>query len=91
MLSKEDNDLITRTDNGAVLGQMMRRYWLPALLSEEIPERDGRPVRVRLLGEELVAFRDSEGKVGLLGEHWDGERQQDQRERDGLFHCCLLR
>jgi hypothetical protein len=43
MLSKEDNDLITRTDNGAVLGQMMRRYWLPALLSEEIPERDGRP------------------------------------------------
>ncbi len=69
MLSKEDNDLITRTDNGAVLGQLMRRYWLPALLSEEIPERDGRPVRVRILGEELVAFRDSEGRIGLLGEH----------------------
>ncbi len=69
MLSTEDNDLITRTDNGAVLGQLMRRYWLPALLSEEIPERDGRPVRVRILGEELVAFRNSEGRIGLLGEH----------------------
>jgi nitrite reductase/ring-hydroxylating ferredoxin subunit len=47
----------------------MRRYWIPALLSREILEPDGPPVRVRLLGEDLVAFRDSEGKVGLLGEH----------------------
>ncbi len=69
MLSKKDNERITRTDNGAPLGQLMRRYWLPTLLSEEISEPDGRPVRVRILGEELVAFRDSEGRIGLLDEH----------------------
>jgi phenylpropionate dioxygenase-like ring-hydroxylating dioxygenase large terminal subunit len=48
------------------MGTLMRRYWQPALLSEELPERDGAPVRVRLLGEDLVAFRDSEGKIGLV-------------------------
>jgi phenylpropionate dioxygenase-like ring-hydroxylating dioxygenase large terminal subunit len=47
----------------------MRRYWIPALLSSEIPEADCPPVRVRLLGEDLVAFRDSRGRVGLLDEH----------------------
>jgi len=51
------------------MGQLMRRYWIPALLSNEIPEPDGAPVRVRLLDEDLVAFRDSEGRVGLLDEH----------------------
>jgi phthalate 4,5-dioxygenase oxygenase subunit len=51
------------------MGQLMRRYWIPALLSEEIPVADGAPARVRLLGEDLVAFRDSNGRVGLLGEH----------------------
>ena len=51
------------------MGDLMRRYWLPALLTEEIPVPDCAPVRVRLLGEDLVAFRDSKGRVGLLGEH----------------------
>lgn len=51
------------------MGALMRRYWLPALLSEEIPDPDGVPVRVRLLGEDLVAFRDSKSRVGLLAEH----------------------
>ena len=46
----------------------MRRYWMPALLSDEIPKPDCPPVRVKLLGEELVAFRDTEGKIGLLEE-----------------------
>lgn len=69
MLSVEDNDLITRTDNGAPLGQLMRRYWLPTLLSEEIPEPDSPPVQVRILGEELIAFRDTDGRIGLIGEH----------------------
>jgi phthalate 4,5-dioxygenase oxygenase subunit len=50
------------------MGDLMRRYWLPAMLSEELPERDGTPLRVRLLGEDLVAFRDSSGRVGLLAE-----------------------
>ena len=47
----------------------MRRYWIPALLAWELPEPDGPPVRVRLLGEELVAFRDTEGRIGLLDEY----------------------
>jgi nitrite reductase/ring-hydroxylating ferredoxin subunit len=51
------------------MGEMMRRYWIPALLSEEISRPDGPPVQVRILGEELVAFRDSNGKIGLLAEH----------------------
>lgn len=68
MLSKEDNRLLTSTDAGTPMGDLMRRYWLPALLSEEIPEPDCPPVRVKLLGEDLVAFRDSQGRIGLLGE-----------------------
>jgi len=50
------------------MGEVMRRYWVPALLSSEIPEPDCPPVRVRLLGEQLVAFRDTSGRIGLLGE-----------------------
>jgi len=68
MLSKEDNELITRVGPGTPMGNVMRRYWMPALLSEEIPAPDSPPVRVRLLGEDLVAFRDSHGRVGLLDE-----------------------
>lgn len=69
MLSKEHNNLLTQTGPGTPMGGLMRRYWLPSLLSEEIPEPDCSPVRVRMLGEKLVAFRDSSGKVGLVGEH----------------------
>jgi phthalate 4,5-dioxygenase len=69
MLPREENDLLTQAGAGKPLGQFMRRYWLPALLSEEIPGPDCPPVRVRLLGEDLVAFRDGQGRVGLLDEH----------------------
>lgn len=69
MLSSEDNELLTRTGPGAPMGNLIRRYWIPALLSEEIPEPDCPPVRVRLLGEKLVAFRDTNGRPGLIGEH----------------------
>src|SRR5574341_1648252 len=69
MLTKEENELLVRTGAEAPMGRLMRRYWIPALLSEEIPEPDCPPVQVRLLGEELVAFRDSRGRIGLLGEH----------------------
>jgi phthalate 4,5-dioxygenase len=68
MLTKRQNELVTRTDAGTPLGQLMRRYWLPVALSEELAEPDGAPVRVRLLGERLVAFRDTSGRVGLLDE-----------------------
>lgn len=69
MLSREENELLTRVHPGSRMGNLFRRYWIPALLTEEIPEPDGAPVRVRLLGEDLVAFRDSRGRVGLLDEH----------------------
>jgi phthalate 4,5-dioxygenase len=69
MLAREENELLTQVNRGKPMGEFMRRYWIPALLSSEIPEPDCPPVRVRLLGEDLVAFRDSEGRVGLLEEH----------------------
>lgn len=69
MLSKEDNELVCRTDPGTSMGALFRRYWHPFLLSQELPEPDGAPVKVGLLGEKLVAFRDSDGRVGLLQEN----------------------
>ncbi|MGE0222668.1 MAG: Rieske 2Fe-2S domain-containing protein [Acetobacteraceae bacterium] len=68
MLSREENELITRVGQGTPMGNTMRMYWIPALLSQEIAEPDCPPVRVRLLGEDLVAFRDSKGRIGLLDE-----------------------
>jgi phthalate 4,5-dioxygenase oxygenase subunit len=55
MLGQNDNDLLTRVGAQTPMGELMRRYWLPALLAEEIPAPDCPPVRVRLLGEDLVA------------------------------------
>jgi phthalate 4,5-dioxygenase oxygenase subunit len=68
MLSSEENELVTRVGPGTPMGNTLRRYWIPALLSHEIPNPDCPPVRIRLLGEDLVAFRDSEGRIGLLDE-----------------------
>src|SRR5712692_214373 len=69
MLSPEDNALLTQSGPGTPLGGLMRRYWIPFLLSSELPEPDCPPVRVTLLGEGLVAYRDSKGRVGLLDRH----------------------
>ncbi len=66
MLSKEDNDLLCRVGPGTPMGALMRQYWIPALLPSDLPQPDCDPIRVRLLGENLIAFRDSEGRVGLL-------------------------
>ncbi len=66
MLKPEDNERLTRVGPGTPGGDLFRRYWQPALLASEVPENDGAPVRVRLLGEDLVAFRDTNGKVGLV-------------------------
>jgi phthalate 4,5-dioxygenase oxygenase subunit len=68
MLTSEENGLLCHVEGEAPMGQIMRRHWIPACLSEEVAERDGDPVRVRLLGEDLVAFRDSKGRVGVLEE-----------------------
>src|SRR2546423_5905593 len=66
MLSKVDNETVCRVGPGTPMGNLMRQYWVPALLSSELPASDSDPVRVVLLGEKLIAFRDSNGAVGLL-------------------------
>ncbi|MQA62865.1 MAG: Rieske 2Fe-2S domain-containing protein [Actinophytocola sp.] len=68
MLTQEQNELLTRTDPGTPMGQLFRRYWIPALLAEEIPTPDCPPARIKLLGEQLIAFRDTQGRIGLLDE-----------------------
>jgi nitrite reductase/ring-hydroxylating ferredoxin subunit len=68
MLSREENDLVTRVGPGTPMGEVLRRYWIPGPLSRELPAPDCEPVRVKLLGENLVAFRDSSGRVGMLDE-----------------------
>jgi phthalate 4,5-dioxygenase oxygenase subunit len=68
MLSARENELLCRVEGDAPMGLLMRRHWVPALLSEQVAEPDGAPVRVQLFGEKLVVFRDSAGKLGVLGE-----------------------
>src|SRR5947209_12847028 len=69
MLSREQNELLCRVEGGATMGQIMRRHWLPVCMAEEAAARDGAPVRSRLLGEDLIVFRDSDGRLGVLGEY----------------------
>jgi phthalate 4,5-dioxygenase oxygenase subunit len=68
MLTREQNELLCRVEGSAAMGQLMRRHWLPVCMAEEVAERDGAPVRSRLLGEDLVVFRDTDGRLGVLGE-----------------------
>jgi phthalate 4,5-dioxygenase oxygenase subunit len=69
MLTREENELLCRVEGDAPMGQLMRRHWIPACLSEEVAEPDGPPVKIRLLGEDLVVFRDSDGQLGVLDEY----------------------
>ena len=64
MSTREQNDFLTQTGPGTPIGNLFRRYWIPALLSAEVPEPDCPPVRVKLLSERLLAFRDTQGRVG---------------------------
>ena len=68
MLRKEQNDLVTRTGPHTAMGRLFRSYWTPVLLAEELPENDCPPVRVKVLSERLIAFRDSQGRYGLIDE-----------------------
>ena len=68
MLTYDENIRLCRVEGDAPMGQLMRRHWVPALLPEQVAERDGTPVRLRLFGEDLVAFRDTDGRLGVLGE-----------------------
>src|SRR5712692_10534968 len=88
MLSKDENDLLTHVGSGTPGGEMMRRYWQPAAISEELPP-DGAPRPVRLLGEDLVLFRDEQGQPGLLGLHCShrGADLSYGRLEDGGLRC----
>ncbi|MDP1965116.1 MAG: Rieske 2Fe-2S domain-containing protein [Reyranella sp.] len=69
MLSKADNDFLTRAGKGTPMGELLRRFWMPALLSEELPERDGPQKKIRIMGEDLLAFRQTDGRVGIVEPH----------------------
>ena len=69
MLTREENELVTRVGPGTPMGEALRRYWMPAVMANQLAKPDCPPVRVRLLGEDLVAFRDTEGRVGLVEEY----------------------
>jgi phenylpropionate dioxygenase-like ring-hydroxylating dioxygenase large terminal subunit len=87
MLTREENELVTRVGPGTPLGEVMRRYWVPVALSSELAEPDGAPLRVRLLGENLVAFRDSSGRLGLVDEYCAHRRASlflGRNEEEGL-------
>src|SRR5262245_37952400 len=88
MLTKEQNDLVTQTGPGTPGGELLRRYWQPAALSEELPP-GGAPLPVRLLGEDLVLFRDEDGRPGLLGLHCAhrGADLSYGRLEDGGLRC----
>lgn len=67
-MQRQQNDLLCRVDNNAPMGQLMRQHWMPACMIEEVAEADGTPRRIRLLGDNMVVFRDSKGRVGALDE-----------------------
>jgi len=68
MLTREENELLCRVEGDAPMGQLMRRHWTPVCLVEEVSEADGAPAKARAFGENLVVFRDSDGRVGVLDE-----------------------
>jgi phenylpropionate dioxygenase-like ring-hydroxylating dioxygenase large terminal subunit len=88
MLTQEENELLTRTGAGTPCGELMRRYWQPVALSEELPP-GGAPLPVRVLGEDLVLFRDERGQIGLLGLHCAhrGADLSYGRLEDGGLRC----
>ena len=89
MLSAQDNETITRIGRGTPMGDLVRRFWVPFLKSSELPEPDCDPVRVQLLGERLVAFRDTSGRVGLVTKYC-AHRRADLffgRNEEGGLRC----
>ena len=88
MLTHEENELLCRVGPETPMGKMMRRYWIPALMSSDL-EAGGDPKRVRLLGEDLVAFRDDKGRIGLLDELCPHRRASLAlgRNENGALEC----
>ena len=87
MLTSEENDLLCRVAGQAPMGQLMRRHWTPVCLIEEVSEPDGTPVKARLFGEDLVVFRDTEGRIGVMDEYCPHRRASlvfGRNEESGL-------
>lgn len=89
MLTPQENDSLCRVEGDAPMGQLMRRHWVPALLVEEVAGADGDPVPVRLFGEDLVAWRDTEGRVSLMDRYCPHRKASLQfgRNEDGGLRC----
>jgi phthalate 4,5-dioxygenase len=89
VLRAEENEILTRVGPGTPMGELLRRYWTPACLTAEIPEPGGAPARVRLLGENLVAYRDTRGRVGLVQENCPhrGASLYFARNEDAAIRC----
>src|SRR5712692_2433101 len=68
-MTNEENELLTRVGPGTPMGNLFRQFWFPVVPSDEAPEAGARPIRMKLLGENLVMFRDTAGRVGLLAEN----------------------
>ena len=88
-MSPQDNDLLCRVEGQAPMGQLMRRHWTPICLLEEVAEPDGAPVKARVFGENLVVFRDTAGRIGVLGEHCPHRRASlvFGRNEEGGLRC----
>ena len=87
MLSVEDNELLTQVGPATPMGNLMREYWMPIYLSSDIAANDSKPERIKLLGEHLVIFRDTQGRAGLLSEvcaHRGASLYWSRNEESGL-------
>ena len=87
MLTREENEFLTSTGMGTPMGNLFRSFWLPILMNDELPSPDCPPVRVSILGEKLLAFRNSSGKIGLIDAycaHRGAELFFGRNEQDGL-------
>ncbi len=89
MITREENELLCRVEGDAPMGQLMRRHWTPVCLIEEVAEADGTPVKARVYGEDLVVFRDSDGRVGVLDEKCPHRRASlvYGRNEEGGLRC----
>ena len=86
MLSTTDNELLTQVSPGTLMGDLLRQYWLPVLASDDLAP-DGKPFRVRLLAENLIAFRNTAGRVALISEtcaHRGASLYWSRNEENGI-------
>ncbi len=90
MLTEQDNEIMCRVGPGTMMGNLMRQFWMPVLTAQELGEPDGAPLRVRLLGENLIAFRATDGSVGLVTNacpHRGASMFFGRNEEEGLALC----